>query len=141
MSSHLSQYIGREYPPGKPITVTPDAVKKFAESVGDMRPEYLNGNLALPSFANHVFVRSLGGAIVALKGLIKNPGKILHAGQTYEYLAPVKPGETLTTTGKVANVYEKANMLWIVTEAEAKNAEGGVCMKATMTLAVRPGGY
>ncbi|MBI4361787.1 MAG: MaoC family dehydratase N-terminal domain-containing protein [Euryarchaeota archaeon] len=141
MSNHYKEYIGKGYPPGKPISVTADAVKKFAESVGDMRPDYLNGSLALPSFANHIFVKSLGGAVVALKGLVKNPGKILHAGETYEYIEPVKPGDTITTTGKVANVYEKANMLWIVTEAEAQNQHGRTAIKATMTLAVRPGGF
>ncbi len=134
-------FIGREMPPGKPLTLTADAIKKFAESVGDVRPEYLNGSVALPSFANNIFIKSLGGGISAMKGLIKNPMMVLHTGETYEYLAPVKAGDTLTTGGKIKSVEERSNMLWVALETVAKNQEGKEVIRAVMTLGVRPGGY
>lgn len=134
-------FIGREMPPGKPLTLNADAIKKFAESVGDTRPEYLSGAVALPAFANHVFVKSLGGGIAAMKGLIKNPMMVLHTGETYEYLAPVKAGDTLTTGGRIKSVEEKNNMLWVGMESWAKNQEGKEVVRAVMTLGVRAGGY
>lgn len=136
-----AEYVGREMAPGKPLNVTADAIKKFAESVGDNRPEYLSGSLAPPAFANHIFVKSLGGGIAAMKGLIKNPLKVLHAGETYEYMGPVKAGDTLTTTGKIKDVNERSNMLWVSMESVAKNQSGQEVIRAVMTLAVRSGGY
>lgn len=134
-------FIGREMPPGKPLTLAADAIKKFAESVGDSRPEYLNGSVALPSFANHIFIRSLGGGISAMKGLIKNPMMVLHTGETYEYLAPVKAGDTLTTGGRIKSVEERSNMLWVALETVAKNQEKKEVIRAVMTIGVRAGGY
>lgn len=134
-------FIGREMPPGKPLTLTADAIKKFAESVGDARPEYLSGAVALPAFANNIFIKSLGGGIIAMKGLVKNPMMVLHTGETYEYLAPVKAGDTLTTGGKIKSVEERSNMLWVAMETSAKNQEGKEVIRAVMTLGVRAGGY
>lgn len=136
-----AEYVGREMPPGKPVTITAEALKKFAESVGDTRPEYLNGSVMPPSFANHIFIKSLGGGIMAMKGLVKNPMMVLHTGETYEYLAPVKAGDTLTTGGKIKSVEERNNMLWVAMESWAKNQEGKEAIRAVMTLGVRAGGY
>ncbi len=141
MDPRWAPFIGREMPPGKPLTLTSDAIKKFAESVGDARPEYLNGSVALPSFANHIFIRSLGGGISAMKGLIKNPMMVLHTGETYEYLAPVKAGDTLTTGGRIKSAEERSNMLWVALETVAKNQENKEVIRAVMTIGVRPGGY
>ncbi|MEM3085922.1 MAG: MaoC family dehydratase N-terminal domain-containing protein [Halobacteria archaeon] len=136
-----AEFVGREMPPGRPLALTAEAIKKFAESVGDTRPEYLNGSVAPPAFANHIFVKSLGGGIAAMKGLIKNPMMVLHTGETYEYLGPVKAGDTLTTGGRIKSVEERNNMLWVAMENVARNQEGRDVLRAVMTLGVRAGGY
>jgi acyl dehydratase len=51
----------------------------------------------------------------------------LNGGNRFEYLAPVKVGDRITATGRVADVYEKAgssgNMLFIIFETEYVNQD------------------
>ncbi len=134
-------FIGREIPPGKPFEVTAEAVRKFALAVGEARPEFLDGSVAPPSFANHIFRMAQGRSMDALNGLVTDPLKILHAGQAFEFLAPVRAGDVLTASGRVRDVTEKSGMLWIQMESVARDRAGGAVIRAVGTLAVRPGGY
>jgi hypothetical protein len=135
------EYVGRELPPGKPYAVTADAIKKYALSCHESDQDYLEGKVAPPAFTSVYTLKSLGGVVAAMKGLVKNPLMILHTGQAYEYFEPIHPGDELTSGGKVADVYERNRMLWIIVDAVATNQKGNKVSGARITIGVRPGGF
>jgi acyl dehydratase len=135
------EYIGRELPPGKPYKVTAEAIQKYAQACGEENEEYLSGKIAPPAFSSVYTLKSLGGVISATKGLIKNPLKILHAGQAYEYFEPIRPGDELVSSGKIVDVYEKGKLLWVIVSATTNNQEGKKVSETKITIAVRPGGF
>jgi acyl dehydratase len=77
-------------------------------------------------------------------GLMKTGGLVLHGEQGFTYHAPVVVGDTLQSTGKVSNVYEKTSsngkvMTFVAAENEYRNQRGELVLTATMTLLHRAG--
>jgi acyl dehydratase len=71
--------------------------------------------------------------------LMKNGGLVLHGEQSFTYHAPLVVGDTLTSTGKIGNVWEKSSsngkvMTFISSENEYRNQRGELVLTAVMTL-------
>jgi hydroxyacyl-ACP dehydratase HTD2-like protein with hotdog domain len=53
---------------------------------------------------------------------------LVHGEQEFEYVRPIRAGETLTLTGRIADIYEKAGssgiLDFVVLETEARDAGG-----------------
>jgi acyl dehydratase len=72
-------------------------------------------------------------------GLMKSGGLILHGEQEFSYHAPIVAGDTLTSTGKISDLYEKTSsngkvMTFIKSEQEYRNQRGELVLTAVMTL-------
>src|SRR5215467_1636382 len=94
-------------------TVAAEHVAAFARALGDLNPRYLDsggssGVVAPPTYP------------IAFMTLV-------HGEQEFEYLRPVRAGETLTLTGRVADIYEKSGssgtLDFVVLETEARDTE------------------
>lgn len=135
-------YIGKKIPStGKPYVVDAEKIIKFAKAVHETDEDYLSGRVAPLSFASAYYLKSFGGVFEAVKGLFKDPLKLLHAGQTYEFFDRVQPGDELLTSGRIADVYVKNNMLWIIIEGTTVNQHGNVVTRSKVTWVIRPGGF
>jgi len=71
--------------------------------------------------------------------LMKSGGLILHGEQAFTYHAPIVVGDTLTSSGKISNVFEKTSsngktMTFISSENEYRNQRGELVLTAVMTL-------
>lgn len=65
--------------------------------------------------------------------------RILDGGTEYEYIKPVLAGDTITSSTKVAEIYEKSGkrggtMTFLVAETTFTNQKGEVCVKSRGTL-------
>jgi hypothetical protein len=118
----LRERIGVE---AAPVTSTVEAghLERFAEAIGDPNPRWLREApptflVALAPVSHHLAEAEEYG-----KGW-------LNGGNRFEHLEPVRVGDQVTATGKVADVYEKSgssgNMLFIVFETEYVNQDGRV---------------
>jgi hypothetical protein len=80
-----------------------------------------------------------------MRPFLKNPGKLLHAGQKYDWdgCVDIKPGDKLVVKAKWGKVWvvEKNMILFGELLVEVKNQNGEMVCKPTVTAAVRPGGY
>ena len=79
-----------------------------------------------------------------LGSLMKTGGLILHGEQEFTYHAPIVAGDTLKSTGKISNVYEKTSsngkvMTFISAETEYRNQRDELVLTAVMTLIHRAG--
>ena len=106
-----------------PITATVEAghLKRFAEAIGDQNPRWLKE-------APPTFLVALAAASMHLPEAEEYGKGWLNGGNRFEYVEPVKVGDRITATQRVADVYEKSgssgSLLFIIFETEYVNQHG-----------------
>lgn len=118
--------IGRVLSTGS-ATVTAEHVAGFAAALGDTNPEY--ATVAPPTYPIAFMTQAMSGGMDTFSELGLNFMTLVHGEQEFEYVRPVKIGETLTLTGRIADVYEKKNSAgatldFVVLETEGADAGG-----------------
>ena len=63
--------------------------------------------------------------------------RLLHAEQEFEYGAPVRPGDVLTTHGEIAEVRSKGSLDFVVVRTETRNQGGEMVVVGRWTGVVR----
>lgn len=124
--------LGVEHPMG-PFTITREMILEFSISTGEVNPLYTDeekakaskygGLIAPPTFCN-IFITNIHRPDIKLE--FGDAG--LLASQTIENIAPVRPGDTLSATIKLKEVYAKGGrsgkMVFAVWETRFTNQEG-----------------
>lgn len=134
-------HIGKVFDPFE-VEVEKGAIIKFADAVGDQNPLYSDrkGDLEAPPTFGTTF-RPAEGFFQTFTDLDIDLTKVLHGEEEYEYLKPIKPGDTLVCQTKVANVFEKSGksggMDFVVLETECKNPAGELVLIQRGTIVVR----
>jgi hypothetical protein len=106
-----------------PITATVEAghLKRFAEAIGDRNPRWLEE-------APPTFLVALAPPSMHLAEAEEYGKGWLNGGNRFEYVEPVRVGDRITATGRVADVYEKTgssgSLLFIIFETEYVNQHG-----------------
>jgi acyl dehydratase len=103
---------GRAYPPSV-YEVGSEKIREYARAVGEVSPFYFDPEL---------------GIDLAL---------MVHGGQEFAWSEPVCAGDAITTTARVAEVYEKRGMGFFVFESVSENQEGREVVRGTWTNIVR----
>ena len=108
------------------------AIVKFARAIGDSNPIYTDEEAARRSrygglVAPPTFFRSLRSG--PMKVDVKNPYPAnLDGGSEWEYYEPTRPGDRITVTHKISNIFERpgrlGNMLFIQRETKYVNQFG-----------------
>lgn len=120
--------IGRVLSTGT-ATVAADHVAAFADALGDGDPRYRGaGAVAPPTYPIAFMIQAMAGGADAFQELGLNFATLVHGEQEFEYVRPIRAGETLTLTGRIADVYEKRSsgggiLDFVVLETEATDAE------------------
>jgi 3-hydroxybutyryl-CoA dehydratase len=104
-------------------TFTPEDIQKYAEASGDMSPIHMD-----PAYARHTRfgapiahgILAAGSMMAACMGLAPE-AVVIYVSQNIRYLAPVKPGDTVTATVKVTNVDTMRSRVTV--EAKVTNQE------------------
>jgi MaoC dehydratase-like protein len=106
---------------GQPSTMRVELgkIREFAKAVKDPNPAYRDE-------AN--WIGDLGATRSAVK---LDYRRLLHGEQEFEYVAPIRPGDTLTFRSRTKDVFEKAGkrggtMLFVIGETEFTNQRGEV---------------
>ena len=142
------ELIGRET---KPVAAVVDAgeIAAFARAIGDLNPLYVDPEAAEKSpfgavVAPPTFPIRIGAAAGdpdLFLALDLNYASLLHAEQEFEWLRPLRAGETLTLTGRVGDMYEKqgrsGTLDFVVMEQIAKDEENETVYVARTTLISR----
>lgn len=120
MIDRLRARIGVE---GRPVTSTVEAghLRRFAEAIGDPNPRWLRE-------APPTFLVALAPASYHAPEAEEYGRGWLNGGNRFELIEPVRVGDVITSTSKIADVYEKAgssgSMLFIVFETAYVNQRG-----------------
>ena len=142
--------IGRVLSTGS-ATVTADGIAAFARALGDADPLYLDPEgarrgpfgaiVAPPTYPIAFMVQAMAGGMDTFLELGLDFMTLVHGEQEFEYRRPIRAGETLTLTGRIADVYEKAGssgtLAFVVLETEARDAGGAPVFFSRNTLISR----
>jgi acyl dehydratase len=120
----------------EPVTheVEKGAIIKFAQAIGDPNPLFNDEEAARKSrygglIAPPTFLRSMSSG--PAKVTVKSPyPAALDGGSEWEYFEPVRPGDRITVTSYVSDIFERegrlGNMLFIIRETKYVNQFGKV---------------
>jgi hypothetical protein len=129
--SIVGQEVGRGY-----MEVERGKVMEFARAILDENPHYFTdpAPLAPPTFtmagAHWPQVEGGGSGMgEAFRALGLDLLRVLHAGQEFEYRGEIRAGDKLTSSSKIADVYEKegkkgGSLLFVVSETTFTNQRG-----------------
>ena len=121
--------MGRELSTGS-ATVDAAHVAAFARALSDPNPAYTgpDATTAPLTYPIAFMAQALAGGSSTFDELGLNFMTLIHGEQEFEYIRPVRLGETLTLTGRVGDIYEKTGssgtLDFVVLETEARDAEG-----------------
>jgi acyl dehydratase len=120
--------IGRVLSTGS-ATVTAEHVATFADALGDSNARYRGASaIAPPTYPIAFMVQAMSGGMETFLELGLNFMTLVHGEQEFEYVRPIKVGETLTLTGRIGDIYEKTGssgtLDFVTLETEAKDEAG-----------------
>lgn len=128
-------YVGMEFP-SVTYELTQETVSKYAEAVEDDNPLYRDEAMAAQSEFGGLIAPPTIAAIFVLDAINRSakraPGGV-HAKQEFEFLAPARPGDILTTTAKIIDKYLKKERRYTIFETETRNARGELVVRGKMT--------
>ena len=134
------EFIGREYPPPS-ATVTLEALQKYARAYNDDNPRYFDpsapgGIVAPPMFGVAVTWMSVVGA-VGDPELGADLLRLLHAEQDMEFIAPLRPGDEITTVAKVASIEARPGGEAMALELKSRNRAGAPVLRTLFGIFIR----
>jgi acyl dehydratase len=109
------------------------AIRKFAEAIGDDNPAYLSGDIAPVTFPTTFRVR--------IPGLNVPPARVLHGGEEYSYVRPIRAGDRITCVRRIVDTFVKqggsGTLNFLVTEQEGRDSAGNLVYRGRSTTIVR----
>ncbi|HYM96566.1 MAG TPA: MaoC family dehydratase N-terminal domain-containing protein [Candidatus Sulfotelmatobacter sp.] len=116
----LRSRVGVDAPPSEAV-VEAGHVRRFVEAIGDPNPRWKKE-------APPTFLVALAPVSLHLAEAEEYGKGWLNGGNRFEHFAPVRIGDRITATGRVADVYEKpgtsGNLLFIIFETDYVNQDG-----------------
>jgi len=139
------RFVGKEYPEFT-VEVEKGKIREFARAVGDKNPVYYDeeaakkvgfeGGPVIPPTFPTVFATS-GQVMNIIADLKIDMAKLLHGAQEYEYINPIKAGDTISGKTKIANIVEKSKMDVVDVETTYINQNGQTVLREKCTFLVR----
>lgn len=120
--------IGRTLGTGT-ATIDGEHVAAFARALGDANPAYYGPGATAPlTYPIAFMTQAMAGGMETFLELGLNFMTLVHGEQEFEYVRPLRVGETLTLTGRIADIYEKTGssgtLDFVVLETEARDTAG-----------------
>ena len=92
--------------------------------------------IALPSFAVTFAIAPFGRAC-ADPELALNLLRLVHGEQSFEFFEVVRPGDRLTTTGKITDITTKRTLDFLTVTTQTRNQRDALVVQAKWTAIIR----
>jgi acyl dehydratase len=137
--------VGKEWEPAT-FEVEGERISQYADAIGAENDVHRDAEaakaagfrdiVAPPMFAVVYSAPAMGPAILDPEVAINFPAMV-HGGQEFVWGEPVCAGDTITTTAKCNEIYEKDGKGFYVFETVSTNQDGDEVVRATWTNIVR----
>ena len=127
-------WIGKSEPPATE-QVTRREIRKYAVATGQRVQKFLDGDEAPPMFHAHFFQRIAPLADLQEDGQVPDPllpplplQRVMAGGRDVEFHRPIRPGDTLSATRTLVELYEKQGrtgpLIFMVVEMRVVDGNG-----------------
>jgi len=130
------ELIGKEYGEVE-FDVERDRIVQFADAIGDDDARYRSEEPVAPPTFPTVLQIATGGQIVLDPELGLDYSRVVHGEQEYVIERPLKAGDHLVATPRIADIYAKGPNEFLVTETVVRDASGEVVVRGLSTLISR----
>jgi len=128
------------------FSIDRDHVVRFCDSIGEDNPIFrdpgaakeagYDEQLAPPTFITAMQIQT-SGQVVLDQELGLNYSMVVHGEQEYEYARPLKVGENLTATPRIADMYSRGSNEFLIIASEIKDEAGQTVAVARSTILSR----
>jgi acyl dehydratase len=128
------------------FTVDRDHVVRFCDAIGEDNPVFrdpeaakaagYDEQIAPPTFITALQIQT-SGQVVMDQDLGLNYSMVVHGEQEYEYTRPLKVGETLRATPRIADIFSRGPNEFLITEADVRDESGEIVCVARSTILSR----
>lgn len=138
------QWIGHEDPPIS-VEISRRDIQKYSASTEQRQEKYLAGDEAPPMFVFNLFSQIPGLDDLRPDGLARSttPGpslplkRVMAGGTQIKHYQPIKPGQVLTGTRKIVDMFEKAGstgpLIFTVRSLSVTDEQGGLVLEEIQT--------
>src|SRR5579864_3126942 len=135
--------VGKEYAPTT-TEATLEAMQNYARAYNDDNPAFFDskraGGVVAPPMYAIVMIWSSIMSVVGDTDLKVDVVRLLHGEQDMEFILPIRPGDKITATAKVASIETKASGETLVLELNARNQSGEQVNRTLFNAFIRGGG-
>jgi acyl dehydratase len=134
------ELLGKEYPP-QGYDITAEETKKYAYGYNEDLSMFLDESRPGGLVAPPMFGVKYAGLCIAQaffdQDLGVNFARLVHGEQSMEFLAPVKPGDKISSVGRIARIEQKSTGEIFAVETSSRNQTGIPVLKQTATFFIR----
>ncbi len=116
--------------------VTAHMIRDYAKSTGDLHRWHLDGVPHFPAAVAHPAMATIFSTRLLGRSGIDRPSGGIHAKHEYEFLGLVRAGQTLTTSGTIAEKYIRRERRYVVCDALTVDETGRPIVRCRYTQAV-----
>ena len=116
--------------------VTEQMIRDYAEASGDTQPWHTQGAPPYDGLIGHPAMATIFSTRLLGRSGIDRPSGGIHAKHEYEFLGAVKAGQTVVTSGKIIEKYERRGRKYLVCEALTVDEAGRPIARCKYTQAV-----
>lgn len=128
-----SRFVGRRYE-SAPFEVTAASIRAFMNAVGDVAED---GELVAPPTYAMVYGFDPYWQLWTDQEVALDVAHLVHGEQSFAFHRPVKPGDRITTEGRITGITERASMEFVTFELTAQDAVGRPVSEATALFIIR----
>jgi N-terminal half of MaoC dehydratase len=111
------RWVGRSYQT-EPFLVTEQSIRDYMTSVGDLRED---GELVAPPTYAMVYGFDAYWQLWTDQEVALDVAHLVHGEQRFTFERPVRPGDRVTTTGRLTAINNRADMDLVTFELSAKD--------------------
>jgi acyl dehydratase len=132
--------IGRQYPAVE-TRVTREAIRNYALACNDDNPRYLDA-----AVAGGIIAPPLFGVTVTWESLLRASGdpevgvdvmRLLHGEQDMEFMGPIRPGDVISSSSRIASIETRASGETLDIELTARNQNREPVLRAMTGIIIR----
>lgn len=128
-----ARFVGRTYQ-APPFEVTEASIRAYMRATGDLREE--SEMVAPPTYA---MVYGFGPYWQLFQDgeVALNVAGLVHGEQKFAFHRPVRPGDCIQATGRIAEITSRGDLELVTFELSARDSEGRAVSDATARFVIR----
>lgn len=139
------KYISKEYTP-MTYEIGREKMREYARATGNDDPLYLDNEVGKNSKYGDCIAPPMFAVVYCLQVLSKalfdpelklNLIMLVHGEQEFEWYQVAKPGDVMTSKGRISNIYSKKNLDFVEVESKTTNQKGEEVCKGVATFVIR----